>query len=262
MKTLARCWGLLVLGVALTGWAQGPFDAEGRFSYALNGEIVADENFFFTPLDDGNTRLSSVFLALSEEFLLDFETDRLFDQTIVFTPDLALVSYSLASDTARGTFSVEVEVQDGVASMTFSTTDAETEQTRSGEQDVILEDNIVASGVSGSGAQLTLLHELILRRGIQAPSTLLAFNPTDLFNPVVEVEVVPLSGVNVRAGSETFSATRVRVTQLLEGEDGDSFVVELLAREGKMIGYQAFSQTSTLLVYRADLFPDGIEVLD
>lgn len=260
MRKSMLVWSLLALVLWIPGLSQGPFDPEGRFTYVLNDEIVAEEDFTFTVLEDGNTRLESVFIALSEEFLLQFETDRLFDQTVVFTPELALVSYVLNSDTARGTFSVEVQVSEGIASMSFSTTDTENDETRSGEQDVILEDNIVASGVSGSGSQLTLLQEIIFRRNIDEPTTLLAFNPTDLFSPVVEVNITPLEDVTVTANGESFQAQRFGVSQLLEGDDGDPFSVELLSREGKLIGYQAFSQTSVLLVYRDDLFPDGIEV--
>lgn len=250
---------LLACLLWLPGSAQA-FDAEGQFTYVLNEEIVAEEHFTFTRQDDGNTRLEAVFIALSEEFLLEFETDRLFDQTVVFTPELGLISYLLASDTARGTFNVEVAVADGIASMRFSTVDKDTGETRSGSQDVILEDDAVASGISGSGSQLTLLQEIIFRRNIAQDTTLLAFNPTDLFNPVVEVNIAPLPEASVTATGETFQAQRFRVSQLLEGEDGDAFTVELLSRDGKMIGYRAFSQTSTLLVYRSDLFPDGIEV--
>jgi len=250
---------LLACALWLPGAAQ-VFDAQGQFTYVLNDEIVAEENFTFTQQEDGNTRLEAVFIALSEEFLLEFETDRLFDQTAVFTPELGLVSYLLASDTARGTFNVEVAVADGIASMSFSTVDKDSGETRSGTQDVILEDDAVASGISGSGSQLTLLQEIIFRRAITQDTTLLAFNPTDLFNPVVEVNIAPLPEVTVTAAGETFQAQRFSVSQLLEGEDGDPFTVELLSRDGKMIGYRAFSQTSTLLVYRSDLFPDGIEV--
>jgi len=262
MRKSTLVWSLLALILWIPGLSQGPFDPEGQFTYVLNDEIVAEEDFTFTTMEDGNTRLESVFIALSEEFLLQFETDRLFDQTVVFTPALSLVSYLLTSDTARGTFNVDVQVADGIASMTFTTTDTENDESRSGEQDVILEDNIVASGISGSGSQLTLLQEIIFRRDIGEPTTLLAFNPTDLFAPVVEVDITPLEDVTVSANGKTFQARRFGVSQLLEGQNGDSFSVELLSQEGKMIGYQAFSQTSTLLVYRSDLFPDGFEVVE
>lgn len=258
MKKSMTLLVLLLTLIAIPGWSQ--FDSEGQFLYILNEEIVAEESFTFSTNEDGNTLLESVFILLSEEFLLEFETDRLFDQTVVVTPDLALVTYILASDTAQGTFNIEVQVEDNIASMMFSTTDAETEETRGGEQDVILEDNAIASGVSGSGSQMTLLQEIIFVREINEPTTLLAFNPTDLFNPLVEVEITPLDDITVTGNGGTFQAQRFLVSQLLTGEGGDAFNVELISQDGKLIGYQAFSQTSTLLVYRADLFPDGIVI--
>lgn len=259
MKKSTWLFGLLALLLYLPGVAQ-PFDAEGQFTYILNDEIVALEDFTFTRTAEGNTQLESVFILLSEEFLLQFETDRLFDQTIVFTPDLALVSYLLVSDTVQGKFNVEVTVEGDVASMKFSTFNAEEEESRGGEQDIILEDNVVASGISGSGSQLTLLQEIIFSRGINEKTTLLAFNPTDLFNPLVEVDIEPLPNITVSGNGETFSVRRFSVSQLLQGDDGDAFTVELLSRDGRMIGYRALSQTSTLLVYRSDLFPDGLEI--
>lgn len=260
---MTRAIGLLALFVVLVGLhasSSQAFDAEGQFSYVLDGAVVAEENFTFTTTEAGNTRLESTFILLSEEFLLQFETDRLFDQTLELTPDLSLLSYTLASDTAQGKFNVEVSVKDGVANLSFSTFNADDEQTRSGQQDVLLEDDVVASGISGSGSQLTLLQAILLKRNITQKTTLLALNPSDLFNPLVEVVVEPLSELNVTAGGQTFPVQRFSVSQLLQGSDGDPFTVELLSRDGKMIAYRALSQTSALLVYRSDLFPDGIEV--
>lgn len=261
MKKLTRLMTLLLVLLVLPVFGQPAFDDEGLFLYVLNEEIVAEENFTFTSLENGNTLLESVFILLSEEFLVEFETDRLFDQTLELTDELALVNYSLASNTARGNFSVEVAVDGDIALMSFSSTDAETEETTSGEQDVILEDNAIASGVSGSGSQLAVLQQLIFLRNITEPTTLLALNPTDLFNPIVEVDIEPLSDAEVTDGVNTFTVQRFSVSQLLDGEGGDTFTVELLSLDGRMIAYQAFSQTSTLLVYRADLYPDGIEMV-
>lgn len=249
--------------VAVVAQPPGAIDPEGRFAYLLNGELVAEETFTFTARDDGNVQLDSAFILLSEEFLLEFETDRLFDQTIVLTPDWELVSYELTSDTAQGTFTVQVVVSDGVASIHFMVIDEEGEETQ-GEQDVILEDDVIASGVSGSGAQLMLLQRLIFNRGITERTTLLALNPTDPDRPLVEVAIEPLPGVTVQAGDETFPAQRFGVSQSLRVGAGEEevFEVELLSHEGRMIGYRATSATSTLLVYRADLFPDGIEIVE
>jgi hypothetical protein len=106
----------LVLGwLGLAAWAQPSIDPEGQFTYVLNDELVAQEDFTFAAREDGNYELNSVFLLLSEEFLLEFETDRLFDQTLVLTPELGLVSYEMVSDTVRGRLEVRVEVVEEAA---------------------------------------------------------------------------------------------------------------------------------------------------
>jgi len=262
MRIRPALLALLTVLLALPAFSQANFDPEGRFTYVLNDEIVAEEDFTFATREDGNLEMNSVFLLLSEEFQLEFETDRLFDQTLVLTPELGLVRFELASETAQGQLNVTAAVEGGVATIRFTTVDAEDDEERSGEVDVILEDNVVASGVSGSGAQLSVLQQLILRRGVERETALLAFNPTSLDRPLVEVTIAPLDPVTVEAGNERFEAARFSVSQLLQGEDGDEFTVELLSREGKMIGYRALSQTSTLLVYRSDLFPDGIAIVE
>ena len=102
--------GILALVVALSFSVRSDQVLDsGRFFFQLQ-EDAGNEVFSFVQLDDGNLKLTSTFIALSEELVQNFGTDKLFTQEIVLTPDLGLVSYLGDSDTEQGKFHVEVKV--------------------------------------------------------------------------------------------------------------------------------------------------------
>ncbi len=263
-------WKWLGLGLLLTaGLALSALPAEtleqGTFFFQIE-EDVGVEGFEFVQLDDGNLKLTSEFQALSEQLMLDFGTDKLFTQEIVLTPDLGLVSYTLDSDTERGKFHVEVQVEDGVATMRYEAVSPQGER-ESGERQVILEDEIVTTGIAAS--QFFLMQEFINRKLELAegePTTLLAFDPTDVEEPFVELTFTRLKPVlieDVRTRQQ-LRAARVAVEQ-------KEFRAELLAceealaegpctRPGRFLGF--ISSTATLAGVKLEDAPDGVLVVD
>jgi hypothetical protein len=234
----------------------------GTFFFQIEGD-VGIEGFQFVQLEDGNLKLTSEFEALSEELVLDFGTDKLFTQEIVLTPELDLVSYLLDSDTQRGKFHVEVTVEDGVATMRFEAVDA-TGKTERGERQVILEESVVTTGIAAS--QFFLMQRFVNQKLELAPGeevTVLAFNPTDVDEPFVELTFRELPPVTIEdtKTKEQFRARRVEVRQ-------EEFRAELLScaetadegegpctEPGRFLGF--LSSTATLAGVRLNDAPGG-----
>jgi membrane-associated protease RseP (regulator of RpoE activity) len=224
---------LLLLSAAVIVGADQTLD-KGTFLFVIGSDQVGVENFTFTQLDGGNLKLSSDFKATSPDLVSEFGTDKLFTQEVVLNTDLTLISYSLDSDTERGTIKARVTVQGQVASMSVETVDPDGKKT-SGQRDVILEDNAVTTGITGS--QFILLQKYIDTKVKTDQATLLAFNPVDLDKPLVEVKVIKLTPVTLQAGSQTLTAQRVRLER-------DNFQVQLLSKDGQLLGF--VSSTATL----------------
>jgi hypothetical protein len=269
MQKKGKWLGLGLLLIAIAGLALSALPAEtleqGTFFFQIE-EDVGVEGFEFVQLDEGNLKLTSEFQALSEQLMLDFGTDKLFTQEIVLTPDLGLVSYTLDSDTERGKFHVEVQVEDGVATMRYEAVSPQGER-ESGERQVILEDEVVTTGIAAS--QFFLMQEFINRKLELAEgesTTLLAFDPTDVDEPFVELTFTRLSPVlieDVRTRQQ-LRAARVAVEQ-------KEFRAELLAceealaegpctRPGRFLGF--ISSTASLAGVRLQDVPDGVLVVD
>jgi hypothetical protein len=232
----------------------------GTFFFQIEGD-VGIEGFTFAQLDDGNLKLSSEFQALSDQLVLDFGTDKLFTQEIVLTPELDLVSYLLDSDTQRGKFHVEVTVEDGVATMRFEAVDA-TGKTERGERQVILEESVVTTGIAAS--QFFLMQKFINEKLELAPGeevTVLAFNPTDVDEPFVELTFRELPPVTIE-DTKTKAQLRARRVEVRQEE----FRAELLScaeatdegpctEAGRFLGF--VSSTATLAGVRLNDAPGG-----
>lgn len=261
-RTLISALGALLLGATLTlGLSQQATVIEsGTFFFQIE-EDVGIEGFSYEQLEDGNLRLASEFQALSEELVVDFGTDKLFTQEVVLTPELQLVSYRIDSDTGRGRFFVEVTVEDGIATLRFEFVDPEGETER-GERQVILEDEVITTGIAAS--QFFLMQEYINRK-LDLPEgesvTRVAFDPTDIDEPFVELTFERLAPVlleDVRTKRQ-IRAARVAVAQ-------EEFRAELLScetaeeegpctQEGRFLGF--LSSTATLAGVRVKDAPGG-----
>lgn len=236
------------LTLALGAYSEQVLDS-GKFFFQMQ-EDAGIEEFSFVRLDDGNLKLTSNFQALSEELVLDFGTDKLFTQEIVLTPELNLISYRLDSDTERGKIHVKVKVEDSVATIQYEFEEPEGEKER-GERTVILEDNVITTGIAAS--QFFLMQKFIdmhidLER--EPEVILLAFNPVDVDEPLVELTLKSLSPVTLRdrATSQLLEVRRVEASR-------KDFRVELLSctivipegpcgEEGRFLGF--ISSTASL----------------
>jgi len=236
----------------------------GTFFFQIE-EDVGVEGFEFARLDDGHLRLTSEFQALSDQLVLDFGTDKLFTQEVVLAPDFSLVSYRLDSDTERGKVHVEVTVEGGVATMRYAFESPQGER-ESGERQVILEDEVITTGIAAS--QFFLMQEFIDKKLELAEGesrTLLAFDPTDVEEPFVELTFTRLKPVLIEdtRTKRRFKAARVAVEQ-------KEFRAELLAcaeavseaegkgpcpRAGRFLGF--LSSTATLAGVRVEDAPGG-----
>jgi len=258
MKRLIAGVGL-ILAVSLGALSLEVIES-GKFFFQIE-EDVGVESFEFTRLDDGNLKLSSEFEALSEELVLEFGTERLFTQEVLLTPEFELISYELDSDTERGRLRVRVEVEGGVATISFEFTDPEGEVER-GERQVILEESVITTGIAAS--QFLLMQEFInakldLAEGEEV--ILLAFDPSDIEEPLVELTFERLSTVTLEdnATGGRMEAARVKVKR-------EEFEVELIScaealeggpcsRKGRFLGF--LSSTTTLAGVRLEDAPGG-----
>ncbi len=252
--------GILALMVFFSVRSEQLLDS-GRFFFQIEGDVGV-EGFQWARLDDGNLKLTSEFQALSETLVLDFGTDKLFTQEIVLTPELKLVSYLLDSDTERGKFHVEVKVEDSVATIEFEV-ERQGGDKEQGQRDVILEDNVLTTGIAAS--QFFLMQKFIDERldlEKEPEITLTAFDPTDINEPLVELVIKRLNPVLLEdsATKQQFKARRVEVRQ-------EEFRAELLScaealgpcqEAGKFLGF--VSSTATLAGVKLKDAPGGVLV--
>ncbi|MBI1729534.1 PDZ domain-containing protein [Candidatus Acetothermia bacterium] len=249
----------LLLGFSAVGLSQQNVDT-GNFYFQLNQDAGV-ENFTYTQLANGNFQLVSNFQALSDQLILDFGTDKIFTETVIFTPDFNLVSYNANSETDRGTLEIDVTVKDQVASI-HQKRQAPGETAEERQRDVILEDNVVTTGIAAS--QFLLLQQYInekLKLDISKETTLNAFDPTDINNPLVELTIKHLPDVIVQdvKTQAKFTAHRYEVSQ-------DSFKADLIScsaeavakicdKEGRFLGF--ISSTASLAGVELDNAPNA-----
>jgi len=232
----------------------------GTFFFEIEQDVGV-EDFSFARLDDGNLKLTSEFRALSEQLILDFGTERLFTQEIVLTAELELISYVLDFDSERGKFHIQVRVEDGVATMEFRAEDPEG-NVEQGERQIILEDEVITTGIAAS--QFFLMQKFINERLDLAEGEevlLLAFDPTDIDNPLVELTFMRLSPIMIADTNtkQEILTDRVEVRQ-------EEFRAELLAcaealaegpctYEGRFLGF--VSSTASLAGVELEDAPGG-----
>ena len=205
--------GILVLVTALSFnvLSEQILDS-GKFFFQLQ-EDAGNEQFQFVQLDNNNLKLTSQFIAVSDELVQTFGTDKLFTQEIVLTPNLDLVSFLVDSDTEQGKFHVAVKVENSVATIQFEFQDPNGKMDTQ-ERQVVLEDNVVSTGLAAS--QFFLLQKYINTRvnfDANPEVTLTAFNPLDINEPLVELTLKRLDPVILRdkATSQQVEARRVEM---------------------------------------------------
>jgi hypothetical protein len=254
----------VVLALSFSGLSEQVLD-RGKFFFQLQ-EDAGNEEFTFTQLDDGNLRLTSQFIALSEDLVQSFGTDKLFTQEVVLTPQLDLISYRVDSDTEQGRFHVQVTVQNSIAKIQFEFQAPEKQPERQ-EREIILEDNVITTGIAAS--QFYLLQKYIDARidFQRTPEvTLLAFNPVDIQEPLVELTLRRLDPVTLRdkASSQQLPVRRVEIHQV-------DFRAELLScaqpsaqgpctEAGRFLGFVSSTATLAGVRLQDSLDPEGVLV--
>lgn len=232
----------------------------GKFLYQITSttsnktEIAGEETFKLEELDKGQRRITSNFVAKSQEMISQFDTDKLFSETITVDKDWKLLEYSLQSDTARGQLKVTVKVEGVIAKITLNVKRPDGKE-QNQAREVILEDEFITTGVAAG--QLIVMQKIIALKMKESKKTFLALDPTNLEKPLIEMTVERLSPVKVKSGQKIQEAQRYSIKRA----DTD-FKLELLSDgSGTLWGFTGDSPTSRLLVYRQNLFPQGFEVL-
>lgn len=263
MKRTLAIFAALLLGLGLGAVPAQITTDSGEFFFDLD-EQAAAETFELTQREDGNFVLDSTFEALSQELITQFGTPEIFHQTVVFTPDLDLISYELRSDTDRGTIEVTVEVDNGVASMNWSV-NRPGEQPEEQSRQVILEDSVPTTSIFSG--QFIITQRFINRKlnlEIGKSTVLTAFDPTNINQPLVPLTITRLSPVTLQGerSDQTVPATRYRVEQedfeaeLLSCAEGGS--APICPEAGRFLGF--LSSTANLAGVEAENAPEGVRV--
>ncbi len=253
----------LAMVLSFSGHSEQVLDS-GSFFFQLQ-EDAGSEVFTFVQLDDGNLKLTSRFIATSDDLIQNFGTDRLFTQEVVLTQDLELISFLFDSETEQGKFHVQVNVENSIATIQFEFQEPEKQPERQ-ERQVILEDNVVTTGIAAS--QFFLLQKYINSRinFEETPEvTLTAFNPVDINEPLVELGLKRLNPVTLRdkATAKDISVRRVE----LRGEDSRAELLSCATQSlespcqeaGRFIGF--ISSTATLAGVQLERSPTGAGAL-
>jgi hypothetical protein len=259
MKKTCAVMLALVLVFTLSGIAQKAAET-GTFLYQTiskttsKTEIAGEELFKIEGLDQGHQKITSSFVAKSQEIISQFETDKLFHETITVDKDWKLLEYSLQSETARGQLKVIVTVEGQIAKIAFQFRSADGKE-QNQAREVILEDEFVTTGIAAG--QLMVIQKIIVLKMKEQKRTFLALDPTHIEKPLVELTVERLPSVKVKSGAKIVDAQHASIKRA----DGD-FQLELFSSaDGVLWGFTGESATTRLVGYRQDLFPDGFEVL-
>lgn len=263
MKRMLIVCTAILLGLGLGAVPAQMTEDSGEFFFDLD-EQAAAETFELTERDNGNLVLDSTFEALSEQLIAQYGTPEIFTQNVVYTPDLDLVSYELSSDTDRGTIEVTVEVNDGVASMNWSFNQPGEEPQQQSRQ-VILEDSVPTTSIFSG--QFIITQRFINQKldlDVDDTTVLTAFDPTNVNEPLVPLEITRLSSVTLDGASMDASipARRYEVSQegfeaeLLSCAEGGSAPV--CPEAGRFLGF--LSSTADLAGVEAENGPEGARV--
>lgn len=247
---------ILILALPLLAGLNGNKES-GTFIYQAGSKVEAEEDFTVEKLDNGKIRISSEFIARSEKAISKYATANIYSQVFNLNSDFELIFYLMRSETAGGKMKVEVNMDN--TSATISTT----WENEKGEEDNLTEeaptgDRVVIAGVSS--AQLMILQRVIEEKPeLKYPKDsmkLLALNPSNPLDPLLELDIQQLSPTLLAGGSEILNAKRFRIKVNDFFEDKD-VPLESFSHEGKLLGFYLYSGNSKMVVYRADLFPNG-----
>ena len=263
MKRIFAIFTALLLGLGLGAVPAQMTSDSGEFFFELD-EQAAAETFELTQREDGNFVLDSTFEALSQQLITQFGTPEIFNQTVVFTPDLDLVAYELSSDTDRGTIEVTVEVDNGVATMNWSANRPGEEPQQQSRQ-VILEDSVPTTSIFSGQFIITqrfINQKLNLDEGDS--TVLTAFDPTNINEPLVPLTITRLGPVTLQGerSDQTVPAARYRVEQenfeaeLLSCNEGGA--APICPEAGRFLGF--LSSTASLAGVEAENTPEGVRV--
>lgn len=259
MKKICAATLAIVFTFTLFGASQKAAET-GKFLYqtisktTTKTEIAGEELLKIESLDQGRQKITSSFVAKSQELILQFETDQLFNETITVDKDWKLLAYSLQSETARGQLKVAVTVEGQVAKIAFQFKSADGKE-HNQAREVLLEDEFVTTGIAAG--QLMVIQKITALKMKEQKRTFLALDPTNIEKPLVELTVERLPQVKIKSGAKTVDAHHTSLTRA----DRD-FQLELFSSaDGVLWGFTGESATTRLLGYRQDLFPDGFEVL-
>ncbi len=261
MKRIFAFSLVLALWLTMTGEAQKVLE-NGKFLYQITSktsnktEVAGEELFKIEELDKGNRKITANFVAKSPEMISQYETDKLFNETITVDKDWKLLEYSLQSETARGQLKVTVKVAGQIAKITLNLKRSDGKE-QNQAREVILEDEFVTTGVAAG--QLMVMQKIIALKMKENKRTFLALDPTNFEKPLIEITVERLTPVKIKSGTKILDVQRYSVQRA----DAD-FKLEMLSANdgtGTLWGFTGDSATSRLLVYRQDLFAEGFEVL-
>ena len=237
------------------GWAGArgvtPFVSKGSLVFVGDGRAFGAESYDLTVTEEGTTLTSSGHFA----FKVAVATVRVtYDQTLRTDGGLRPVAYSLAFEAPLG-FGRAVE----------ATISADTATVLTGEnrRDLPVDPNrVLVLGTFSTYALLLALFELRADEGAASFEVLMFGGPPDQARadeagnddlPAMRVE--RLDDALLEAGPIQLAADRYRITSDL----GESI---LFAKGNEFLGLLAGEEDETLLVYRADFFPNGFAVAE
>jgi len=228
-----------------------PFVSTGSLVFVGDGRPFGAESYHLTVTEEGTTLTSSGHFA----FKVVVATVRVtYDQTLRTDGYLRPVAYSLAFDAPLG-FSRKVEAA--------ISADTATVLTGENRRDLPVDPNrVVVLGTFSTYALLPALFELRANEGAASFEVLMFGGPPDQArgnqvgnDDLPSMRVERCDDALLEAGPIQLAADRYRITSDL----GESI---LFAKGNEFLGLLAGEGDETLLVYRADFFPNGFAVAE
>ncbi len=251
-------FGFIVLVIGLTllfGFTAHKED--GTFVYQRDGRKIAQESFTVEKLSEDKMVVSSTFQLVGEEDITAYIPSGSYTQVFRLDENFGLLSYLYQMNTKEGKLQVKVDMENSKAAVTTVLT------TESGEENIITReadpgDRFIFTQVSG--VQLMILQRIIHQNWSPKFSDqgfkLFGLYPTDPLKPSLkEIEVWKSKPTLLSGGSEIITAQRYRlkINDIYQDKD---LTLRTYSDKGRLLGLEFYGD-SRILVYRADLFPNG-----